>query len=140
MLKRSVDAVRVRRRYEWRVVILDYKIMAVGPAVGRTPIGAKVIDLGHDADAGLFDAHDIIAGALGPRRCCSRFAIPTRLARSSGFVPPANAYGGFTTSVICGRRSSTTLPERAINEAGRRPRIWGRYSIGMTRALLRKRI
>ena len=122
------------------IVILDDKIMAVGPASSvNIPSGAKVIDLG-DATLmpGFIDAHTHIIGrVLGdPDANASTFRDPDSFGTILGVRNAERTLmGGFTTIRNLGAPNFDDLTlKRAINEGwivG--PRILGAaHSIGMT--------
>jgi len=122
------------------VVILDDKIMAVGPAsTVNIPSGAKVIDLG-DATLmpGFIDAHTHIIGrVLGdPEATASTFRDPDSFGAILGVRNAERTLmAGFTTIRNLGAPNFDDMTlKRAINEgwvAG--PRIYGAgHSLGIT--------
>jgi imidazolonepropionase-like amidohydrolase len=122
------------------IVLLDDRIMAVGPASSVSiPSGAKVIDLG-DATLmpGFIDGHTHIIGrVLGdPEGTASRFRDPDSFAILLGARNAERTLmAGFTTirNVGAGNFDDLTL-KRAINEGWTvGPRIFGAgHSLGIT--------
>ena len=122
------------------VVILDDKIMALGPAsTVKIPSGAKVIDLG-DATLlpGFIDAHTHIIGrVLGdPDAAASTFKDPDSFATILGVRNAERTLmAGFTTIRNLGAPNFDDLTlKRAINEGWvPGPRIFGAgHSLGIT--------
>jgi len=122
------------------IVILDDKIMAVGPAsTVRIPTGAKVIDLGDSTlMPGFIDSHTHIIGrVLGdPEANASTFRDPDSFGAILGVRNAERTLiAGFTTIRNLGASNFDDLTlKRAINEgwiAG--PRIYGAgHSLGIT--------